>query len=146
MNLLGAAYVKAGQPDKAIEQLEQAILFVPVGWAEPYQALSAAYTAKGETERAEWAAAMALAQTGDTEGAATRLETLTDGAAGLDARISLGLIAEEAGDTAAAADWYRERPGARRREPGRQLGLSRVTGGTQGHPSIEPAPSAEGSN
>ena len=50
MNLLGAAYVKAGEPDKAIEPLEQAILFVPVGWAEPYQALADAYTAKGETE------------------------------------------------------------------------------------------------
>ena len=146
MNLLGAAYVKADQPDKAIEQLEQAILFVPVGWAEPYEALSAAYTAKGETERAEWAAAMALAQTGDTEGAATRLETLTDGPAGLDARISLGLIAEEAGDTAAAADWYRDALELEPENTAATMGLSRVTSGTQSHPSIEPAPSAEGSN
>ena len=59
MNLLGAAYVKAGQPDKAIEPLAQAILFVPVGWAEPYQTLADAYTATGDAELAEWADAMA---------------------------------------------------------------------------------------
>ena len=146
MNLLGAAYVKVGQPDKAIEQLEQAILFVPVGWAEPYQALSDAYAAKGEAEHAEWAAAMAQAQTGDTKGAATRLENLADGPAGLDARISLGLIAEESGDTAAAADWYRGALELDGQNRAAQLGLSRVIGTTEGHPSIMPAPSAEGSN
>ena len=76
----------------------------------------------------------------------TRLEALKDGAAGLDARISLGLIAEEAGETAAAADWYRGALELDAQNRAAQLGLSRVTGATQGHPSIEPAPSAEGSN
>ena len=69
-----------------------------------------------------------------------------DGAAGLDARISLGLIAEKAGDTAAAADWYRGALELDAQNRAAQLGLSRVTGATQGHPSIKPAPSAEGSN
>jgi tetratricopeptide (TPR) repeat protein len=146
MNLLGAAYVKTGQPDKAIKALEQAILFVPLGWAEPYQTLSAAYTAKGETELAEWASAMAQAQSGDTAGAAKRLEALKDGKAGLDARVSLGLMAEKAGDTAAAADWYRGALELDAQSRAAQLGLGRVSGGTQGHPSIMPAPSAEGSN
>jgi len=38
MNLLGAAYVKAGTPEKAVEPLRRAILFVPIGWGErqPY--------------------------------------------------------------------------------------------------------------
>ncbi|HEU0245316.1 MAG TPA: tetratricopeptide repeat protein, partial [Candidatus Limnocylindrales bacterium] len=47
MNLLGAAYVQAGQAEKAIEPLRQAVEFVPFGWDEPYQHLSDAYKATG---------------------------------------------------------------------------------------------------
>ncbi len=146
MNLLGAAYVKVGQPDKAIAQLENAILFVPIGWAEPYQSLSAAYAAKGEADMAEWAAAMAAAQGGDTAGATGRLEAIKDGQAGLKARISLGLIAEQSGDTATAATWYRAALELEPENKAATMGLSRVTDGTQSHPSIAPSPSAEGSN
>jgi tetratricopeptide (TPR) repeat protein len=150
MNLLSQAYLAAGNADKAIEQAEQAIRFVPVGWADPYQTLASAYTAKGETEMGQWASAMAQAQTGDTDGATAALARLVDGKAGLEALISLGLIAERSGDTAAAADWYRK---ALERDTGNEaatMGLSRVTSGTQSHPSVgpsvAPSPSAEGSN
>ncbi|HYO44435.1 MAG TPA: tetratricopeptide repeat protein, partial [Candidatus Limnocylindrales bacterium] len=142
MNLLGAAYVKAGQPDEAIKHLEQAILFVPIGWAEPYQTLSDAYAAKGEADKAEWAAAMAQAQTGDGIGATARLEAIKDGKAGLDARVSLGLIAEQTGDTAAAATWYRSALELESGNTAAAMGLARVTTGTQSHPSIAPSPSA----
>lgn len=146
MNLLGAAYVKAGTPEKAIEPLRQAILFVPIGWAEPYQTLADAYTATAEPEEAEWAAAMAAGQSGDPAEAVTRLEKLADGKAALDARIGLGLLTETSGDTAAAADWYRKALELDAKSQAAQLGLSRVSDGTQGHPEIAPSPSAEGSN
>ncbi|MEW6225057.1 MAG: tetratricopeptide repeat protein [Chloroflexota bacterium] len=153
MNLLGAAYVQAGTPEKAFEPLRQAILFVPTGWPEPYQALADAYTATGETEQAEWAAAMAAAMTalapggsGDIAGPAARLEAIAEGKAGLDARIGLGLLAETSGDTGRAADWYRKALELDPQSKAAQLGLSRVADGTQVHPDVVPSASPEGSN
>ena len=89
---------------------------------------------------------MAAAQTGDTAGAVARLQALTDGEAALDARIGLGHLAEAGGDTAAAADWYRKALEIDAANQAALLGLGRVSDGTQGHPSIAPSPSAEGSN
>jgi len=146
MNLLGAAYVKAGTPDKAVEPLRTAIEFVPVGWPDPYQTLATVYTATGQPEEAEWAAAMAVGQSGDTAGAVTRLTAIADGKAGLDARVGLGLIAELGGDGPTAASWYRKALELDAKNDSALLGLSRVSTGTQGHPSIAPSPSAEGSN
>jgi len=146
LNLLGAAYVKAGQPEKAMEPLRRAIEFVPIGWAEPYQTLADAYKATGEAELAEWAGAMAAANNGDMTGAVARLKVITDGKAGLDARIGLGLLAEMSGDAATAEDWYRKALELDAQSTSAKLGLSRVTGTTEGHPSIAPSPSAEGTN
>ena len=153
MNLLGAAYVLAGTPEKAFEPLRAAILFVPTGWPDPYQALADAYAATGETEQAEWAAAMAAAMTalapggsGDIAGPAARLEAIADGKAGLDARTGLGLLAETSGDTGLAADWYRKALELDPQSKAAQLGLSRVTDGTQVHPDVVPSASPEGSN
>jgi len=146
MNLLGAAYVKAGKPDEAIVPLRRAILFVPSGWADPYQSLADAYTASGDTAEAEWAAAMAAGQSGDIGGAMARLEKLVDGDAGLDARIGLGLLAETSGDTAKAADWYRRALELDAGNQAAQLGLGRVSDATQVHPEVVPSPSVEGSN
>ena len=158
MNLLGQAYVQVGQPDKAIEQLRNAILFVPTGWADPYQGLADAYTAKGETAEAEWASAMAQAMNvlvggqGDTGAAEARLEAIADGDAALDARIGLGLLAELRGDNSVATDWYSRALELDSESTAAQLGLSRVSTGTQGHPDVmaspgsDTAPDTEGSN
>jgi len=153
MNLLGAAYVGAGQPEKAFEPLRRAILFVPTGWADPYESLAGAYTATGEPEQAEWAAAMAEAMTAlapggsaDITNAVARLEAIADGAAGLDARIGLGLLAERVGDNATAATWFEQALELDAESKAAQLGLSRVSDGTQGHPDVMPSASAEGSN
>jgi tetratricopeptide (TPR) repeat protein len=150
MNLLGAAYVQAGTPDKAIEPLREAVLFVPTGWPDPYRSLADAYTAMGDADEAEWASAMATASAdggaADLSGSVARLEALADGPAGLDARIGLGLLAEAGGDDLGAATWYRKALELDTESKAAQLGLSRVSDGTQGHPSIAPVPSAEGSN
>jgi tetratricopeptide (TPR) repeat protein len=153
MNLLGAAYVKAGTPDKAFEPLRRAILFVPTGWADPYQSLADAYVATGEPAQAEWAAAMAEAMialapggSGDVSGPLARLEAIADGEAALDARVGLGLLAEMTGDNATAADWYRKALALDSEDKAAQLGLGRVAEGTQVHPTIQPSASPEGSN
>lgn len=146
MNLLGAAYVKAGQAEKAVEPLRRAILFVPSGWPDPYRSLADAYAATGETEQAEWAAAMAQGQAGDVPGAVARLEVIADGKAALDARIGLGLLAETSGDNAAAGDWYRKALELDAENQAAQFGLGRITDPTEGHASLMPVPSAEGGN
>jgi tetratricopeptide (TPR) repeat protein len=151
MNLLGAAYVKAGKADQAIEPLRKAILFVPVGWADPYRTLSDAYKATNEPELAEWAGAMADLQAGDAATAESRLLAITDGKAAVDANIGLGLVAETRGDTAGAADWYRKAIAIEPKNESALLGLSRVTDGAgAAHPSAQPSQPAasqgEGSN
>lgn len=153
MNLLGAAYVKAGQPEKAFEPLRKAILFVPTGWPDPYRSLADAYTATGDVGEAEWAdamaAAMAVLEAGESSAPAdsvARLEALADGDAGIDARIGLGLLAEASGDPVTAAVWYRKALELDAGSQAAQLGLSRVSDGTQAHPDVMPSPSAEGSS
>jgi tetratricopeptide (TPR) repeat protein len=146
MNLLGAAYVQVGTPEKAIEPLRKAVMFVPVGWPDPYQTLGAAYTATGDTDLAEWANAMVAGQTGDVSGAISRLEAIADGDAALDARIGLGLLAESQGDDITATTWYRKALELDPENTSAQLGLSRVSDGTQAHPAVESSTSPEGSN
>lgn len=147
MNLLGAAYVMAGRPHDAIVPLRRAILFVPSGWPDPYQSLADAYTAAGDAAEAEWASAMAAGQSGgDVATAMARLQELVDGSAGLDARIGLGLLAETSGDTAQAADWFRQALELDAGNQAAQFGLGRVSDATQAHPEVVPSPSAEGSN
>jgi tetratricopeptide (TPR) repeat protein len=146
MNLLGAAYVQVGTPEKAIEPLRKAVMFVPVDWPDPYQTLAAAYTAMGDTDLAEWANAMVAGQTGDVEGAIRRLEAMADGDAALDARIGLGLLAESQGDDVTATTWYRKALELDPENTSAQLGLSRVSDGTQAHPAVGPSTSPEGSN
>jgi tetratricopeptide (TPR) repeat protein len=127
LNLLGSALVQAGEPAKAIEPLKRAIAFVPLGWTEPYTTLAQAYTATGDTARAEWAGAMADLSAGDTEQARTRLLAITEGETALDAAIGLGLVYETAGDSASAAEWYGK---ALAIEPGNAaaiLGFERVS-------------------
>ncbi|MCI0584014.1 MAG: tetratricopeptide repeat protein [Chloroflexi bacterium] len=127
LNLLGAAYVRNGEPAKAIEPLRSAIAFVPVGWSEPYMTLAQAYTDTDDPDRAEWAAAMADLSEQRYASATSRLEGILEGPAALEATIGLGLVSEVQGDATAATEWYQK---ALVIEPGNaeaRLGLSRVS-------------------
>lgn len=106
LNLLGSALLQTGEPEQAIEALQKAVAFVPLGWVEPYTTMAQAYAEVGLQDRAEWAEAMADLSAGDAEQARTRLLAITDGEAALDAAIGLALIAEREGDSPTAAEWY----------------------------------------
>jgi tetratricopeptide (TPR) repeat protein len=133
--LLGKALLANGETDDAITVLRATVVFVPVGWADPYATLAEAYTAAGDAAEAAWASAMAGLAAGDT-GAEAGLLALTDGPAALDAAIGLGLLYETRGDNADAVTWYER---ALALDPGNsaaRLGMSRVgpvaTGAVEG--------------
>lgn len=127
LNLLGTAYVRSGDPGKAIEPLQRAIAFVPLGWTEPYTTLAQAYAAIGATANAEWAAAMADLSGGDAAGAKTRLLAISEGDAALDAAIGLGLVSETLGDGPGAAEWYEKALAIDPDNAAARLGLGRVS-------------------
>jgi tetratricopeptide (TPR) repeat protein len=144
LNAIGVAYIQTGQAEKAVEPLRTTIALVPVGWAEPYSNLAAAYSAVGKTDLAGWANAMAMVESGDPAGAEQELLKLLDGEAALEATVSLGLIREVDGDTAGAADWYRKATAIDPDDITAQMGLTRVTAGNAS--SAAPSAPAEGSN
>jgi tetratricopeptide (TPR) repeat protein len=106
LNLLGRAYLATGDASRAVDALRKAVLFVPVGWAEPYETLRAAYTSLGRSDEADWAGAMAAFAANQLQEARSVLATLTGGDAALDAWVGLGLIDERLGDTDAALADY----------------------------------------
>jgi tetratricopeptide (TPR) repeat protein len=126
LNALAKALIAIGEVDKAIEHLDLAVALVPIGWAEPYQNLEAAYTKKGEGDLAEWAGAMAAFVTGDHATAETRLLGIAEGDHALEAAVGLGLINEAKGDTAAAASWYQKALAIDPEDTSATLGLGRV--------------------
>ena len=127
LNLLGTAYVRNSEPAKAIEPLRSAIAFVPIGWSEPYTTLAQAYTDTGDAALAEWAGAMADLSEQRYAAAASRLESILDGPAALEATIGLALVSEVQNDTTAAADWYQKALEIDPKNASALLGLSRVS-------------------
>jgi tetratricopeptide (TPR) repeat protein len=124
--LIGTAFLATGQADKAVTVLRASVVFVPVGWREPYVALRDAYTAAGDAALAAWATAMADLAAGDAAGAESRLLGLVDGAAAADAAVGLGIVYESRGDTAAASTWYAKALALEPESNAARLGLSRV--------------------
>lgn len=138
-SLLGAAYLKAGEPEKAIEAAKRAIDFVPLGWSEPYETLAAAYLATGDTPRSEWASAMAEISAGEPEQAKERLLAIAEGPAALDASIGLGLIFETQNDLDQAAQWYAKALAIEPENAAAVLGYERVAASLA---DVSPAPEA----
>jgi len=137
--LLGTAYIATGDLDKAITELRASTAFVPVGWSEPYVAMADAYTRQGKAELAAWATAMADLNAGRADAALTRLKTLTEGPAALDAAVGLGLLYETRGENAAAVDWYTKALALDPTNNAARLGLGRVGPIGTGAPSAGPA-------
>jgi len=56
--LLGVAQLKDGSPKLAVASLNQALLFVPTGWCEPYSQLTLAYGKLAQAPQKAYATAM----------------------------------------------------------------------------------------
>jgi tetratricopeptide (TPR) repeat protein len=136
--LIGTAFVATGQVDKAVTVLRASVVFVPIGWSEPYAALADAYTKAGAAPLASWAAAMADLAAGKIAEAEVALKSLTGGDAALDASVGLGLLYESRGDTASAATWYRKAVEIDSFNNAALMGLGRVASRSS------PAPAASG--
>lgn len=106
--LLGVARLKDGAPQLAVEALQQALLFVPTGWCEPYVELVSAYDRLRQAPQQEFAGAMVDFCEKRTADAKRRLAALTPGPMTVDALLKLGLIAETESENAEAVDWYQK--------------------------------------
>jgi tetratricopeptide (TPR) repeat protein len=106
LDLLGTALVRAGDPANAIVAFGRAVALVPTGWCEPYSGLASAYAATGDTAGAGYAGGMVAFCEGRIDEARTTLEAQVSGTHAVEALVGLGLIAEQAGDAAAAAAAY----------------------------------------
>ncbi|HEY3334605.1 MAG TPA: tetratricopeptide repeat protein [Candidatus Limnocylindrales bacterium] len=140
---LGNAYVATGENDGAIESYKRATAFVPVGWAEPYEGLAKAYTAKGDTALATWATAMASIANGDTATAEAQLKTLLGGTADLDASMGLGLAAETRGEGEQAIPYYQH---VLDKDPSNEAAMLAMARVRPVAPEASPAASQEGQN
>jgi tetratricopeptide (TPR) repeat protein len=143
--MIGTAYVATGETDKAEVALRSAIVFVPVGWSEPYVALAEAFTKAGRLAEAEWAGAMADLAAGKPELAEPRLLAIATSDAALDVAIGLGLLYETTGDTATAAEWYGKALALSPDNAAARLGMGRVGPSTTALPAL-PTPGAPGGN
>ena len=139
--LIGTAYIATGATDKAETALRSAIAFVPIGWSEPYTALSEGFTKAGKAAMAEWAGAMADVAAGKPDLAEPRLLAIVEGDAAVDAAVGLGLLYETKGDAAAAANWYGKALSTSPDNAPARLGMSRVGASASALPAL-PTPAA----
>lgn len=106
--VMGQAAIQAARYKAAVNALQRAVLYVPMGWCEPYQQLAKAYEGQRLLQQAEYASAMVeLCEKRPAE-AAQRLERLTSGPARVDAMLGLGMTAEVQSKRATATSWYRK--------------------------------------
>lgn len=106
--LMGNAALKANEPKLAVNALRKAVMFVPNGWCEPYEGLSAAYRKLDRKPYAQYATAMVDLCEGRASDAAQRLRPLATGPVAVDAMVGLGMAAEAESNRAEAAKWYRK--------------------------------------
>lgn len=128
--LIGTAFIATGQSDKAVTVLRASVVFVPVGWSEPYVALRDAYEVSGKAAFSAWAGAMADLASGHAEVAEPALVALVDGEAAIDATVGLGLLYESRGDTGQAGTWYARALELQPDNNAARLGMSRVGAGS----------------
>lgn len=130
--VLGQAAIQAAQYKAAVNALQQAVLYVPMGWCEPYEQLEKAYTAQRLGQQAEYATAMVeLCEKRPAE-AARRLKRLTSGPAAVEAMLGLGMAAEIQSQRATATSWYRKVLAADPHNFNAHVGLARLGAPTKG--------------
>lgn len=143
--LLGVAQLKEGAPKLAVASLNQALLFVPTGWCEPYSQLTVAYGALAQAPQKAYATAMANFCLKKPADAKSQLKALAKGPVAVDALLGLGLIAETESNNAEAITWYQKVLTVDRKNSGAISALSRLgTGPTAGKTS--PKPKAAGTS
>ena len=107
--LLGMAYLQTNQPADAVSALRWAVAFVPMGWCEPYAALTQAYTAANQADGVQYATGMVAFCEGRFADATTALQPLaTSATLGKDALLGLGLVAEGQGAMDQALSYYQQ--------------------------------------
>jgi tetratricopeptide (TPR) repeat protein len=106
--LLGVAELRNGAAQLAVNALNEALMFVPTGWCEPYTQLGLAYGKLANAPRVTYAAAMADFCHKKPADATRQLKTLVKSPAAVDALLGLGLIAETESAKAEAIDWYKQ--------------------------------------
>ncbi len=106
--VLGTAAAETGADETAVKAFQRAVLYVPLGWCEPYEQLEKVYAAQRRRPQSEYAGAMVeLCQKRPAE-AARRLEALTSGPVAIEAMLGLGEAAELQSQRASAARWYQK--------------------------------------
>jgi tetratricopeptide (TPR) repeat protein len=134
--LIGTAFAATGQTDKAVTVLRAAVVFVPIGWSEPYAALADAYASSGKSAMAAWAKAMVDLNSGRKDLAEPALKALVDGEAAVEAAVGLGLLYESDGDGATAATWYAKALALQPGNNGALMGLGRVGPASSALPAL----------
>lgn len=139
---LGKALVATGDANGAVGVLRRAIALVPSGWKDPYASLAGAYAALGDQDGAAYATAMVAFTEKRLEAAKAGLEPLSAGGRfRVDALIGLGLVAEQRGDSAAAAGYYQRVLSIDANNFGAITGLNRLGDAGDGR-SISPSPTS----
>jgi tetratricopeptide (TPR) repeat protein len=108
--LLGVAQLKDGAPQLAADSLNQALLFVPTGWCEPYSQLTTAYGMLGRVPQATYAKGMAAFCLKKPAEAKRQLTSLIKikGPVAVDALLGLALMAETESNNPEAVTWYKQ--------------------------------------
>jgi tetratricopeptide (TPR) repeat protein len=144
MNTLGAALIKTGKAQDAVDVLMKAISFVPTGWCEPYQNLANAYTALGKADGTAYANGMVAFCQQQPDVAVAALTPLTSGEFAVAALLGLGQIAESQGDAATAKDMYQKVLAKDPQNTNAIFGMQRIAGAAADpHGSAVPAAASD---
>jgi tetratricopeptide (TPR) repeat protein len=140
LDLMGQSLIAIGDYQNAIDALNDAVSFVPIGWCAPYEHLAQAYAGMPDPGGAAYATGMVAFCEGRLDEAQGVLEPLIGGPRSRDALIGLGLIAEQRGDVAAAAGYYQRVLAVTPDDFAAQTGLGRVgIPATDAPPTVAPA-------
>jgi tetratricopeptide (TPR) repeat protein len=126
LDLIGQSLIAIGDYPSAVEALRDAVSFVPVGWCDPYVHMGQAYAGLADVAGTAYAGGMVALCEGKLGDAESALQPLVGGIHSRDALIGLGLIAEQRGDPAAAADFYQRVLAVVPGDFAAQTGLGRV--------------------